>query len=138
MVKAETGFQHAVEDLGEREVVEADAAGEAAIDDRRAACVPSGLPVSRMDDERAVLSWRFGEWAGEAGMQPDVDETAVRLQDTANLPRQGGEVVHVGVREGRGHQVEGGSGERGAGLRHLERERSPAARLAAWRAAIGR
>jgi hypothetical protein len=112
MLEAKTGVQHAIEHVGERQVTETDAIGQTSNHGPRTAGAPPCLPVSRMDDAGAVGSWLLGERAGEARMQADVDEPTIRLQDAANRPCEGCEVVHVGVRERRHHQVEGAVRER--------------------------
>jgi hypothetical protein len=65
-----------------------------------------------MDHASAIGSWLLGEGAGKARMQADVDEPAIRLQDTAGLPGQIREVVDVSVGERRNDQRAGASPER--------------------------
>ena len=48
-------------------------------------------------------------------MQADVDEAATRLQDATGLPREAGEVLDVGMGEGRHHQRAGALRDREPG-----------------------
>jgi Dolichyl-phosphate-mannose-protein mannosyltransferase len=106
MHEEESGVQHAIEHVGERQVTKPDETGGTSSHGARTAGAPPGLPIARMNNAGAVLSRLLGQRPGEARMQPDIDETTVRSQDAVDLCCKGREVVHVGVGERRHHQVE--------------------------------
>ena len=112
MQEAETGVQHAAEQVRERQVTEANAITEPPGHGPRTAGAPARSSVSGMDHSGAVGSRLLGERAGEARMQADVDEAASGSKQATTLPGEGSEVVHVAVRERRQHQVEGAIRER--------------------------
>jgi hypothetical protein len=99
----ETGTQKCVQELGERDLADADSATNA-VAEAMTAPVPSGYGIPGMDYPAVAVT--LDEVAYETWMRTDVREPPTGPENTCRLAENWGDVVHVRVKEHRSDGVE--------------------------------